>query len=164
MSLQNPSHRGLRLPGYDYALEGAYFVTFNTSRRQRLLGDIRQGVVHLSPAGAIVAEELRRSPDVRPSIALDAFVVMPDHVHVIIVIREYAASRRTSGTFQSPSRTLGAVVRAVKATATRRICRECPGIPVPIWQTLYHERIIRDEAMLNRVRRYIELNPSRWNK
>jgi REP element-mobilizing transposase RayT len=151
----------LRLIGYNYALAGAYFLTFCTHQRDRVLGCVIDGVMVHSQAGQIMQEEIVVTPSRRPSVLIDSFVVMPDHVHIPFAVAQQRATRCTSGRFESPSRTVGAAVRAMKATATRRIVEACRIAP-PIWQALYHDHIIRNDTELWRYRRYIEQNPIRW--
>src|SRR5207247_599205 len=106
------------------------------------------------------AEEWERTPAVRPNVELDAYVVMPDHVHGIIVITqrdEGAARPEATATLHSPARTIGAIVRGFKGAVVRRG-------GVAGWQRNYHEHIIRSEAALDRIRRYIVANPERWEE
>jgi REP element-mobilizing transposase RayT len=81
-----PRRKRNRLEGYDYARAGAYFVTVCTHRRACLFGEIRDGLMQLGHAGELVTEEWRRTGDIRPHIVLDEFVVMPNHVHGIVMI------------------------------------------------------------------------------
>ena len=78
--------RSIRLRGYDYSRPGLYYVTLTLQSRLPLLGEVQGDVVHLSVIGEIVKGEWLRTPIIRPGTALDEFVVMPDHVHGIIVI------------------------------------------------------------------------------
>lgn len=89
MSYRPEAHhrRSIRLKGYDYTTAGAYFITVVAHCRQRLFGDIVDGRMRLSPLGEIARDEWLNSAARRPDIALDAFVVMPDHFHGIVVIR-----------------------------------------------------------------------------
>ncbi|MCS6795586.1 MAG: transposase [Raineya sp.] len=85
----NKHHRrSIRLKGYDYSLSGAYFVTICTYQRECLLGQILNKQVHLSEYGKIVEYTWYDLPNHNAYIELDAFVIMPDHVHGIIVIRD----------------------------------------------------------------------------
>ena len=154
------ARRSTRLRGYDYARAGAYFITLNAQDRLPLFGTVRDGAVELSAIGQIVAEEWARTPELRPNVALDAFVVMPDHFHAIVVIRQrdpLASPVPQPGELRSPARTLGAVVRGFKGAVVRRV-------GFPIWQRNYHDSIIRGGNGLFRVRRYIALNPARWEE
>ncbi|MEP0761580.1 MAG: transposase [Chloroflexota bacterium] len=168
--------RSLRLRGHDYAEAGAYFVTVCTGGRVCLLSTIVGGEVELSAVGQIVEEEWLRTPDIRPQVRLDEFVIMPNHLHAILEItetreppvgaycntplREPPGAR--SPLLRSPSQTLGAIIRGFKGTTTRRVnaLRQTPG--ARFWQRNYYEHIIRDEADLARLREYVVCNPGRW--
>ena len=194
--------RSIRLRDYDYSQPGAYFITVCTYDRDCLFGEVVDGVMELTPYGRMVADEWHRTEMVRPNVVLDAFVVMPNHVHGIIGIVEYNddhgdvshrgdvphrgdVSQRRRGVsqyaptpgptptptpttgpsgLQSPSQTVGAIVRGFKGAVTKRINhhRGTPGVPV--WQRGYYEHIIRNERALNRIRRYIIENPLHWHK
>lgn len=188
------THRGSRrLQGHDYAAAGAYFVTICTHDRARLFGEIIESEVHLSAFGHLVQEEWKRSESLRPEIRLDAFVVMPNHVHSIVVIvppeavphvldpHGYQLSESevrqesfrsvkarldaTGGVFGRPqAHSLGAMVGAFKSSVTRRINR-LRGTPgAAVWQRGYHDHVIRHERAWHAIRRYIERNPARWTE
>jgi hypothetical protein len=78
--------RSTRLKGYDYAAEGLYFITLCTAQRQCLFGAIVDGQMQLNPVGQIVAHEWMKTPQIRPNFDLDAWVVMPNHIHGIVII------------------------------------------------------------------------------
>jgi REP element-mobilizing transposase RayT len=88
MSSDFPNRRSVRLRGYDYAEAGAYFITICTTNRAPLFGHITDDRVVLSPLGVLVAEEWQRTPALRSNIDIDAFVIMPDHIHGILVVTE----------------------------------------------------------------------------
>ena len=183
----NPAihHRkSIRIQGYDYAQDGAYFITICTHNRQCLFGDIK-GVLQyaptakmvLNPFGIVVRDAWQNTPVIRPGILLDEFVIMPNHVHGIIMIcrgvSQYAPTQYAptilppyppTTPFRSPSQTIGAIVRGFKSSTTKQInqIRETAGLPV--WQRNYHEHIIRNEEELHRIREYIITNPQHWVK
>jgi putative transposase len=80
--------RSIRLPGYDYTQAGAYFVTICTNQRQRLFGEIVDGKMHLNLCGQVVVSRWQNIPRHFPCVKLDEFVLMPDHLHGIVVIGE----------------------------------------------------------------------------
>lgn len=80
--------RSIRLQGYDYTRAGAYFITICTQGRECLFGEIVDGEMILNELGRIVQEEWEKTPAIRREMELDAFVVMPDHIHGIVIIRE----------------------------------------------------------------------------
>lgn len=163
--------RPIRLRGYDYSQSMDCFITICTHQREMLFGEIVEGRMNLNDIGRTVEEEWRKTPNLRPSVGLDVFVVMPNHFHGIIVISsvdhtgvsQYAPTD-TNRPFRSPSQTIGAIVRGFKAAATKRVnqVRGTPGLPV--WQRNYYEHIIRDEKDLDRVREYIIGNPGKWSE
>jgi REP element-mobilizing transposase RayT len=110
-------------------------------------------------------------PDHFPHVELDAYVVMPNHVHGIIVITDPVGAQHAAPLQSAPpqsSRTnvqpgsLGAIVRSFKSAVTKRIneLRDMPG--TPFWQRNYWEHIVRNKDSLERIREYIENNPPRW--
>jgi REP element-mobilizing transposase RayT len=171
--------RSIRLKGYDYAEAGAYFVTVCTNGRACSLGDVEDGFVRLSPAGRTVLKCWRRVPARFPNIQLDIFVVMPNHVHGIVVITcrgEAAADSCEHGSTTSPAAasplpyaprgtkpsSLAAIIQAFKASSSR-IINNAQGTPgAPVWQRSYYEHIIRSEKSLDAIRQYIERNPTNW--
>jgi putative transposase len=92
----NPNIHGrhsIRVPGFDYADAGWYFVTICTEGRKRLFGNIRNGNIILNGLGRIARDELLKTPSVRPNVRIDEWVIMPDHVHVIYEIRNKRRGR-----------------------------------------------------------------------
>ncbi len=172
-------HRqSIRLRGYDYTQAGAYFVTIVVRDRECLLGEIVAGEMRLSEYGRIIAAEWQKIPARFPDVTTDASMVMPNHLHGVIVINGrgeasaakqmrrhdiagggFAPTLRAMGTLPG---SLGAIMQNFKSTSTRQvnILRQTPGRP--LWQRNYFERIIRDERELNRIREYISNNPLRW--
>jgi len=80
--------RSIRLKGYDYTRPGAYFITIVTHHRERLFGRILNRRMRLSPFGEIARDAWLETVLHQPAVALDAFVVMPDHFHGIVIIRD----------------------------------------------------------------------------
>jgi REP-associated tyrosine transposase len=85
-SVSRRRRHSVRLPAFDYGQDGAYFITICTHRRANLFGTIDHGRVALTAAGQIAWDEWLRSPTIRPELTLGAFVVMPDHVHGIVIV------------------------------------------------------------------------------
>lgn len=159
-----------RLSGHDYRSAGAYFVTTNAFQRSWLFGEVSSGRVLLNHFGRIVEEEWFRSQRIRQEITLDAFVVMPDHFHGIVVISgrdegnlcETVNTANTSGPFLRPPRSLGSLMAGFKSATTKRInsLRGSPGRAV--WQSNYHEHVIRNDRELGGIRTYIQNNPLKY--
>jgi putative transposase len=167
MMTTNPEahrRRSIRLRDYDYALAGTYFITLVTKDRRCLFGDIVDGEMRLNDCGQTVQDEWEKSAQIRKEIELDAFVVMPNHVHAIFVITDRSGRATGRSPLQSgpPRRSLGAFVSGFKSVITKRV-NEFRGTPhTPVWQRNYFEHAIRNEDSLNRIRQYILDNPMRW--
>ncbi len=158
--------RSIRLKGYDYTQTGAYFVTICTQNRECLFGEIVDGFMRLNGLGAVVRACWHDLPHHYARVKLDAFVVMPNHVHGIIVLthKTVGAGFKSAPTITMTVKNHGLpeIVRAFKTFSSRRVneIRNTPGTPV--WQRNYYETIIRNEESLNHIRKYITNNPLRW--
>ena len=159
----------LRLSGYDYAEAGAYFITTNTKNRLPILAEVRRRSVLLTSAGQVVRTVWLHLPRHYPHVSLDEFVVMPDHIHGILILdptplgaaglRPAAAEVKELEGAAEPG--LPEIIRALKSFSARAInkARNTPGAAV--WQRGYHERVIRSDEELARLREYIVNNPER---
>jgi putative transposase len=162
--------RSIRLPDHDYTSPGAYFVTICTHQGKSLLGDVVDGEVVLNEYGRIAQEEWLASEKIRREMEMDAFVIMPNHIHGIVWIRD-TDDDSTVGTqdvgahgrapLRAP-RSLGSFIAGYKSAVTRHInrMRGTPGAPV--WQRNYYEHIIRNDRSLKQIRDYMQHNPARW--
>ncbi len=165
--------RSIRLKGYDYSSEGMYFITICLNNRQHLFGEIvkQNGIqkMQLNEMGMIAHNEWLRTSQMRPNIELDEFVIMPDHLHGIIVINPrddmtYINRASTVEQFGKPtSNTIPTIIRGYKSSVTKQIniLRNTPSVPV--WQRNYYEHIIRDKKSYYNIVNYIANNPINWN-
>lgn len=164
MTFQPDIHRrgSIRLPGYDYSRDGAYFITVCTHDRELWFGDIRDGEAHPCEAGRIVERVWRSLPDRFTTIKLDSFVVMPNHIHGVLMFvgAQFIAPGPRSDSKRTPH--LGEVVRTLKAASTSLI--RAGGDTGFAWQRNYYEHVIRNEAELRRIRAYVTANPLRWHE
>jgi REP element-mobilizing transposase RayT len=178
-----------RLKGYDYSLPGAYFVTLVTYERLCLFGEVAEGEVRLNSIGNLVQAELHRLPIQFRHISIESHVIMPNHIHAIIMFNSVGATRlRQTGTSlfdqkapdqfpdgidgsplqktrpSGPSpKSLGALIGQFKSRLTKHIW-SLPGIDhQPIWQRNYYEHIIRDQAEYEKIHLYIMENPRKWS-
>ena len=170
-----PKRKSLRLPDYDYSAPGAYFVTICTHDRRCILSDIVVGAdalggpqVALTPIGQIVEEQIQAIPARYPTIGIEKYVIMPNHVHLLVSIRDLsggASPSPTVGTEASSSEgdmlpSLFDVVRVLKSLTTR-MARPFLG-ENPLWQRSYHEHVIRNEEDYRQIWEYIDSNHARW--
>jgi len=177
--LKRYHHRSIRLRGYDYTRAGAYFVTICTKDHACLLGEIEDAEMVLNDAGRIASDCLCAVEQHFRTVELDAFVVMPNHVHAIIVIidargsLECAPVVRVGAQHAAPPQpasspptvtpgSLAAVVRSYKSAVTRQVRQQSGASGIQVWQRNYYEHIVRNEDSLNRIRQYIADNPARW--
>jgi REP element-mobilizing transposase RayT len=148
-----PRRKRLRLPAYDYTGAGPYFVTVCTHRRECIFGTVVDYEMRPSAFGEIVAANWRELPSYYPGTQLDAFVVMPNHFHGILLLNQDGESNHR----------LPALMRAFKAFSTRAVNERRGHVGAALWQRGYYEHIIRNEASLERIRRYVVSNPAQWD-
>ena len=186
--MQTHQRRSIRLPNFDYSSQGAYYITLVTWNRDNLFGEIVEGEMRLSDWGIILGEEWEKTATIRPEIELDAYQIMPNHFHAIIVIRNVRADgcppvpsgAHDAGAhgvaadgvgahggaprpiLERKPRSLGSCIAGIKSITTKRInlLRQTPGTPV--WQRNYYEHIIRNQEEWQRIRAYIQANPNNW--
>lgn len=174
MGIDFPQRRSIRLPGYDYSQNGAYFVTLCAKDRECLFGKIVDGEMVLNNIGETINQNLLSLPN-RFSVTLREFVIMPNHLHVIIYIsnsvgvsfmkpapiNQISKSCRHMGLInQTP--TIGHIVRYFKSKCSYTAHKN--KITQIIWQRNYYEHIIRGEADMNRIEEYIQTNTFNWRK
>ena len=147
----------IRLRGWDYRRPGVYGVTICVLGRDCCLGEVQEGQVARSPFGEIVAEEWQRIPEVHPHVALDEWIVMPDHLHGILFFEPERVEGNAKGIFAAGS--LGAVVGQFKKRSTKRIRARRYAFA---WQERFFDQILRNKTALERYRTYIRENPIRW--
>ena len=147
----------MRMEGYDYSLAGAYFVTICTQDRVCSLAEVTDGRVNLTPAGFMAHNIWMSLPERFPFVSLDTFVVMPNHFHAVLVITDPSPLGR-----ENAPKSLGWVIRTFKAASSHLIRKS--GAPGFAWQRDYYDHIVRNEAELQRIREYVEANPSRWRE
>jgi REP element-mobilizing transposase RayT len=177
--------RSIRLKGYDYSRNGAYFVTICSWNRECLFGEISgiktsEPEIILNEYGKIVHDEWNRTVLIRKEIEIGEFIVMPNHFHGIVLIQgrgdRLVAPMSTiadciqgrppvAPTEDRPGpkpKSISSFLAGFKSIVTKRIneLRQTPGAPV--WQRNYYEHIIRNETELNRISQYIISNPANW--
>ena len=166
---QKHHRRSIRLQGYDYSRPGGYYVTIVVDGRECLFGEIVNGEMVLNDYGRIVAEVWQWLQEQYPYIELLAWVIMPNHIHGIIIIHEdgRGGSRSAPTPYGDAAGTakikpLGSLIGAFKTVSTKKIniLRNTEGGVV--WQRNYYEHIIRDDNDYNRIHNYIIDNPAAW--
>jgi len=162
----------MRRPNHDYSQPGAYFVTICVQERRDAFGEVRTGEMLLSAAGKQVEAILLSLEERFPTILVDCFVIMPNHVHAVIVlgarepvVGERGAMNRAAtgelGAGRLAESKLGEVIRVFKAVSTRAIGAE--GDAAFAWRSDYHDRIVRTDRELAAIQEYVAFNPLRWD-
>jgi REP element-mobilizing transposase RayT len=157
--------KSARLREWDYSSSGHYFITICAKDRINYFGRIIGGIVALFDIGKITEECWQNIPMHFPYVELDESVVMPNHVHGIIVIKSkcdvetqnFASLRNNK--FGPQSRNLGSVIRGFKIGVKKWATMNNINFQ---WQSGFYEHIIRDEKSLQTIRRYIIENPLKW--
>jgi putative transposase len=163
----NRSRRSIRLKGYDYSADGAYFITICVRNRECLLGEINDGQMILNEYGSIVRDVWEDLPDRVSDIDLDEYIIMPNHFHAIISIDKSPESTEIQKDLDVDDikarrkMILPKVVGRFKMLTAKAInqSREIEG---SFWQRNYYERVIRSEEDCQIVRQYIINNPVKW--
>ena len=148
MNDNKPVRRRNRLESFDYTSTNAYFVTFCVQQGRCLFWERqrREWEHTLSETGRIVNDVIQSINDLTGA-HMDQYVVMPNHVHMIVFLNADDGQRTH----------LSDIVRYIKSSVTRQIGR-------PIWQKSYYDHVIRDEQDYCRIREYIENNPGKWKE
>jgi putative transposase len=161
--------KSARLPNFDYSTENAYFITICTKNRHNYFGNIIDDLLSESFQANICQKIWNELPNHYQNCELDEFIIMPNHIHGIIILSSYTdAINRVSTTMggitnkHNPmlNNNLSAIIRTFKAKSTHQIHKIDPNFA---WQSRFFDRIIRSEDELDRIRYYIQANPANWS-
>jgi REP element-mobilizing transposase RayT len=179
MGRKDSQRKPLRLPGYDYSQAAGYFVTLCAHERSHLFGVSRDGQIVLSELGRLADSAWRRILDWSPFVSLDCYVVMPNHLHGILLLlpdtgsgsAQLAAKRAKHGFAPTQAaahaargataKSLSAVIQAYKSSVAREWNR-MRGSKQAAWQRGFYDHVIRDEHALQCIREYVAWNPAQW--
>jgi len=164
---QRHKRRSIRLQGYDYSQAGAYYFTICTRDRECLFGEVVDGQMRLNQTGQIIHTVWDSLPQFYVGCELDAFLIMPNHLHGVIVIGEPVGAIHESPL--PPVRIadrrrmlLSKILGRFKMVSAKQINILQATQGKPVWQRNYYEHVIRDDRSLNRIRQYIADNPAQW--
>ena len=153
-----PKRINNRLVEFDYSQNGAYFVTICTKDRECILSEVVGGGVldapqmQLTKYGIIVDNQIKEINDTYTNLNIDKYVIMPNHVHLIVVVCH------ENGTSRTPSPTNAVIPRFV-STLKRFTNKKCG---FNLWQRSFHDHIIRNQPDYDRIWQYIDENPIKW--
>ena len=163
--------RSIRLKNFDYTQPASYFVTISAHNQKCLFGEIIFGVMKYSLVGRLVNECWLEIPRHFPNVALPRHMIMPNHLHGIIVLRgrmpgvdERRKPAKVEGFSKPVVGSIGTIVRSFKSAVSKR-AREMSGRPqMQVWQRNYYEHVIRNKDDFRKTVEYICRNPERWGK
>ncbi len=166
--MEYPKRKPARLPCYDYSSHGAYFLTIcsygHKQRFSRIVGAIHESpAVHLTEYGTIIQRWIQDLPE-RFGVKLPHFVIMPNHVHLLVLIDDETPLRAIR---ESPLRSRSVISKLVgylKMNVSRDIHNLHGNSAEKIWQRSFHDHVIRSEKDYLRIWSYIDTNPSRWTE
>ena len=153
--MECPARKPNRLSQYDYSTPGAYFITICTKDKRCILGSVvgasiaRPETVTLSAMGRIVEKAILQIPAHYPAVTVDQYVVMPNHVHLLLQIHTDESGR------PMVAPTVSRIMQQMKGAVTKQIGQS-------IWQKLYHDHVIRGENDYLKIWQYIQSNPAKW--
>jgi REP element-mobilizing transposase RayT len=179
LSMAYQKQKQHRLPGYDYTQPGSYFITICTHEREHFFGEVERGQVSLTTIGRTAEYFLQKIPHTFKNSTLDTWVVMPNHVHLILVLwandsgySRYAPRRVPTGLSNVylpnlpnglcplTKGSVSSIINHFKGNV-KRWCNK-NGFEHFQWQSRFHDHIIRTEASLETIRNYIQNNPANW--
>ena len=166
-----PNRKSPRANWHDYN-NAEYFVTICTKDRVHYFGEVHDGNMRLTAVGEYLRKEIENTNDIRGSeVNIPLYVIMPNHVHLIVIIHDCrdalnASAKEKSDArgaslqrFGPQSRNLGSVIRGIKSAVTHLANEKQISFA---WQTRYHDHIIRSQEEMNNIAEYIEHNPAKW--
>lgn len=155
-SMELPQRKPNRLSDYDYNQNGAYFVTICTQDRKRILSHIvGDGFPVPNPCGMVAEEVIAKISDKYPSVSVDKYVIMPDHIHLLLRFD------RDDGT-GNPFPTLGNVIGWYKYQVTKLVNQKMSIQGEKLFQRSYYDHVIRNQQDYDEIWQYIENNPRKW--
>ena len=150
-----PKRKSIRLNGYDYSSCGAYFITLCTKDKKKLFWNsvgtncVRPNEAQLSEIGKLVDFEINKISSIYNAVLIDKYVVMPNHIHMIVMIQSDEYGR------PQVAPTVSRIVKQFKGSISKQI-------GFPVWQRSYHDHIIRNQSDCDEIWQYIDENPLKW--
>lgn len=153
-----------RLASWDYGSNAPYFVTICTKHKINFFGKIKENIIEFSPLGKIAHQYWLDIPKHFPFVELDEYIIMPNHIHGIIVINKNVESQNLASLhknkFGPQSQNLASIIRGFKAGVTTYA--KINNINFA-WQSRYYDHIIRNHKSWENIREYIKQNPKNWS-
>ena len=156
-----PKRKPTRLKEYDYSQNGAYFITICTHNKRHLFGDIINSQMHLNDLGKIAEKQILNIESHYMNVQIDKYIVMPNHIHMIITILE----TERINPFPTIKYDIPNIVGKFKSGVSRIVGNAFMySVKRPIWQSSFHDHIIRGEKDYQKIWEYIDTNVASWEK
>ena len=139
-----------RLPGYDYSTPNYYFITICTYEKKCIFGKPEK----LGPYGEFAWEYLKKIPEYYPGIQVDVAVVMPNHIHAILIVEGGSEEIKRNDLIQAVGKYKMAVTKAIRAREPDKM----------VWQRSFHDHVIRNQAAYEKIWEYVKYNPQKWGE
>ncbi len=163
-----------RLPHWDYSDSGLYFITICTKDRIEYFGRIKNEIMFLNQYGSIICQEIYKTPLIRKNVIIDEFIIMPNHIHLVLEInntldkyrrdeappRLYVGKHPNMSEISPKPNSLSSIIGSLKSIVTKRIHQN--GLIDFQWQSRFYDHVIRNEEDLYRIKEYIRTNPLYW--
>jgi len=154
--------RHIRLRHFDYASRNAYFITACTSEFKHFFGEVRNGIMCLSDIGSFVAVLIQNIPDTWPTVEVDEFIVMPNHIHCILEIKERPDKEVFNQFGVAVRGSISVIINQVKGRVKKWCVQN--GYNYFQWQSRFYDRVIRNGRQHHAIKNYIRKNPAAWWK
>lgn len=164
-----PRHKHVRLRDFSYASDSTYFITQVTYGRRTFLGEVEEGDMYLTRLGVQAWVEWDRTLVLRPEIVEHAFVVMPNHLHVLFSIDSTLARPARlpvevkSARLRREPRSASSMMSGFKGALTRWVRIELANPEFVLWQPGFHEHVVKSQRRFDAIQQYIVDNPARWD-
>ncbi len=168
------NRKSIRLPDYNYSQAGEYFITICVKNKSYRLGSISDQKNTLSKEGEIVDKWIKELPIKYEGIIIEHYIIMPNHIHFIIEIREHTILSennnflsRENDNYENwrinrKNMLLPKIINYLKSNSAREINRSISSEEPHFWQANYYEHVIRNEKSYQKIAAYIENNPLSW--
>ncbi|MEG0895246.1 MAG: transposase [Oscillospiraceae bacterium] len=153
--MELPKRKRLRLDGYDYSQNGAYFITICTQNRECILGKIVGDDAHIVPQIQLSEYGIVIEKYLNGIIGVDKFIIMPNHIHLVIFIN--LSANGTMWASSPTNQSIPQLIKSFKILVTK-------GIGLSLFQRSYHDHIIRNEQEYQKIWQYIDTNPLKWDE
>lgn len=153
-----PKRKNIRLKDYDYSQAGYYFVTICTNGKKNLFWNvaveatcgISHNIIPLSKIGKIVDLEINNINSIYKNVEIDKYVIMPNHIHMIIILCAEDGRSKTAPT-------ISRIIQQFKGSISKKV-------GFPLWQKSFYDRVIRNQQEYKKICEYIETNPLKWEE